>query len=123
MICSRDVVVPRRLQGDCVQNRAASVVSSSGVPYICPMPGDSPWTHKPAPRCRPRPGEPLWSVRRNGVSWSAELRDHGEYGVEAQILRNGELSIGRRFPPKQQAVQWAENGRDHVGERLEDWGE
>ena len=53
--------------------------------------------HKPAPRCRPRPGEPLRSMQKGDVTWSAELRYHGEYGVEAQILRNGELVIGRRF--------------------------
>ena len=26
------------------------------------------------------------------MTWSAELRFHGEYGVEAQILRNGDLT-------------------------------
>ena len=31
------------------------------------------------------------------MTWSAELRYHGEYGVEAQILRNGDLSIARTF--------------------------
>jgi hypothetical protein len=77
------------------------------------------WTHKPAPRCRPRPGEPLWSLRREGVTWSAELRYHGEYGVETQILRNGELSIGRRFPLKEQAIRWAEEEKAHAGERLD----
>ena len=77
------------------------------------------WTHRPAPRCRPRPGEPLWSVRRDGVTWSAELRYHGEYGVEAQILRNGELRMGRRFPLKEQAIRWAEEEKAHAGERTE----
>jgi hypothetical protein len=66
------------------------------------------WTHKPAPRCRPRPGEPLWSVQKGDVTWSAELRYHGEYGVEAQILRNGELVIGRRFILRELAVKWEE---------------
>ena len=75
--------------------------SVRGRRRLTPMSDDSLlWTHKPAPRCRPRPGEPLWSVRKEGVTWSAELRYHGEYGVEAQILLNGELSIGRRFPLK-----------------------
>ena len=59
------------------------------------------WTHKPAPRCRPRPGEPLWSIQKGDVTWSAELRYHGEYSVEAQILRNGELALGRRFHLKE----------------------
>ena len=54
------------------------------------------------------------------MTWSAELRYHGEYGVEAQILRNGELSIGSRFPLKGQAVRWVEEERAPVGDRLED---
>ena len=51
------------------------------------------------------------------VTWSAGLRYHGEYGVEAQILRNGELRIGRRFPLKEQAIRWAEGERAHVAKR------
>jgi hypothetical protein len=59
-------------------------------------------------------------LQKGDVTWSAELRYHGEYGVEAQILRNGELRIGRRFPLKEQAVRRAEAEKAHVGERLED---
>jgi hypothetical protein len=33
---------------------------------------------------------------------------HGTYGIEAQILRDGELVIGRRFETRALAVQWAE---------------
>ena len=85
------------------------------------MPDDSLlWTHKPAPRCRPRPGEPLWSLRRDNVSWSAELFFRGEgYRWEAQILRDGELTIGRRFLLKAEAVKWAEVEKAHAGERVE----
>ena len=97
--------------------------SAAAIIDTCRMVDDSFWTCNPAPRCRPRQGELLWSVRKDGVTWSAELRYHGEYGVEAQILRNGELSIGRRFPLKMQAVRWAEGERAHVGERLEEWSE
>ena len=49
---------------------------------------------RPPPRV-PRPGEPLWSLRKDHNTWSAELRYHGEWGVEAQLLRDGELVIGR----------------------------
>jgi len=43
------------------------------------MPDDSLlWTHKPAPRGRKRPGEALWSLRNENVTWSAELCFHGE---------------------------------------------
>jgi hypothetical protein len=40
-------------------------------------------------------------------------------GVEAKILRNGELALGRRFVLKEQAVRWAEEERAHARERLE----
>jgi hypothetical protein len=53
------------------------------------------------------------------VTWSGELRYHGEYGVEAQILRNGELSMGRRFMLKEEAVRWAEEEKAHAGDRVE----
>jgi hypothetical protein len=43
--------------------------------------------------------------------WDAELCYHGEYGVEAQILRQGELVIGRRFDTRALAAQWAEEER------------
>jgi hypothetical protein len=42
-----------------------------------------------------------------------ELRYQGAWGVEAQILRDGELVIGRRFDTKSLAVQWAEQEQQH----------
>jgi hypothetical protein len=58
-----------------------------------------------------RPSEHLWSLRKDGVTWSAELRYYGEHGVEAQILRHGDFVIGRRFDVRVLAVQWADNER------------
>ena len=79
------------------------------------MPDDSLlWTHKPAPRRRLGPREPLWTVQKGDVTWTAELRYHGEYGVEAQILRNGELTIARTFVLRDLAVGWAKNERDRL---------
>jgi hypothetical protein len=69
---------------------------------------------KPTPPRVPRAGEPLWSVRANGATWEAELRYHGEYGVEAQILKQGELVIGRRFDTRELAVLWAEQERKAI---------
>jgi len=40
-----------------------------------------------------------------------ELRYHGEWGVEAQILENDWLRIGRRFDTRAAAVQRAEEER------------
>jgi hypothetical protein len=66
----------------------------------------------PAPPRQPTPGELLWTLRHEHVTWICELRFHGEnYGWEAQILREGELVIGQRFDLRRQAVQWAEAER------------
>jgi hypothetical protein len=62
-----------------------------------------------------RPGEPLWQVCVDHVTWSAELRFHGEsYGVETQIFRDGELVIGRRFVVREQAIKWADEQRRDI---------
>jgi hypothetical protein len=47
------------------------------------------------------------------VTWSCELRFHGEsYGWEAQILRDGELFAAHgAFPLKGDAIGWAEEQR------------
>ena len=43
------------------------------------------------------PGEPLWSLRRDGRQIICELRSHGEHGWEAQLFRDGDFYAGRRF--------------------------
>src|SRR5262245_6264348 len=53
-------------------------------------------THRAAVR-RPKRGEPLWETRVNHVTWSCELRSHGEWGIEAQLFRDGDFVIGHRF--------------------------
>jgi hypothetical protein len=69
----------------------------------------------PPPPRTAKPGEFLWELRREPVTWSGELRFHGEsYGWEAQILRDGELAIGQRFLLRDQAVAWAEKQRQHL---------
>ena len=69
--------------------------------------------NRPAPaRRQPTPGEPFWTLRHDHATWSCELRCHGEsWGWEAQILREGELVIGRRFDLRRLAEQWAEEER------------
>ena len=69
--------------------------------------------HTP-PQIKPRPGEELWTLRQDDVVWSAELRYHGEYGVECQIFREGQLVIGRRFDLKWQAIQWGDEERKEI---------
>ena len=41
-------------------------------------------------------------------------------GVEAQILRDGELVIGRRFDLRELAARWADEMRQAVERRLHD---
>ena len=64
-------------------------------------------TYRPVPR-KPRAAEPLWELRRDGVTWTCELRYHAERGVEATSFRNGEFLMGRRFDTRVLAVQWAD---------------
>jgi hypothetical protein len=68
--------------------------------------------HGAATRWQSTPGKPIWSLRHDHVTWSCEFRFHGEsYGWEAQIVRESELVIGRRFDTRALAVQWAEEER------------
>ena len=62
----------------------------------------------------PRPGKATLFFRKDGATWSAELRYHGEWGVEAQILEQGELVIGRRFSTRALAVHWANDERKAI---------
>src|SRR2546427_716963 len=70
----------------------------------------------PAPT-RPRVGETLWEVRQDYHTWSARLLYHGEWGVEAQIFRDGEFVIGWRFTAKAEAVAWADEQRTGLAGR------
>ena len=47
----------------------------------------------PRPPRQPTPGERLFEFyrERDHSRWLCELRNHGEYGVEAQFLKNEEL--------------------------------
>ena len=62
---------------------------------------------------------PLWEFRKDHITWSAELRFHGElWDWDAYILRNGDFSISRRFDLKALAVQWAELERADIEQQL-----
>jgi hypothetical protein len=39
------------------------------------------------------------------------LLSHGEYGLEAQLLRDGEFYAGRRFDLRAQAIEHADQTR------------
>jgi len=70
-------------------------------------------THRSAPRV-PRPGERIWELRADHVTGSCELRYHGEFGVEAQILGEGDLFSAHTFQTRALAVQWATEERTHL---------
>jgi hypothetical protein len=46
---------------------------------------------------QPQPGEPLFVLEKGTRRTVCELRYHGEYGVEARFLDDGELAFSRRF--------------------------
>jgi hypothetical protein len=52
-------------------------------------------------------------------TWLALLRYHGEWGVEAQIYRDGNFVIGWRFNTKAEAIAWAEKERENLVEKGE----
>jgi hypothetical protein len=71
-----------------------------------------------ARKCPPRQAaEPLWSVRLDGRQIDAELRGHGEYGWEFQLLHDREFYAGRRFDLRAQAVAHGEEIRRELEQR------
>jgi hypothetical protein len=75
--------------------------------------------YKPPPQGKPRPGELLWEFRKDHHTYSAELRFDGEYGCEAQILKDGELLSAYRLNTRALAVQWADETRKLIEEGWE----
>jgi hypothetical protein len=78
----------------------------------------------PAPPRQAQPGELLFEfhVAATHTFYRVELRDHGQYGVEAQILDPVDVRIARTFhqrldptrTPREMAIAWAEEGRKAV---------
>jgi hypothetical protein len=70
---------------------------------------------RPPPPRVARPGEAIWSILVSHVTWSCELRFHGEsVGWEAQILRDGDLVIARTFTVRAVAEAWALGERGDI---------
>ncbi len=75
----------------------------------------------PAPPRQPRPGELLFEfhVEATHTFWRVELRDNGDFGVEAQFLDPVDIRIARSFrqdmdrtrTPREMAIAWAEQER------------
>jgi hypothetical protein len=77
------------------------------------------WNAPPASRVKPREPEPLWRLTKDGHVMTAGLRYHGEYGVEFQLLRDGDLFLGRRYDLRAFAV--AESDALWAQYRSEGW--
>src|SRR5437016_12049963 len=77
-----------------------------------------------APPRQPQPGELLFEfhVEATYTFWRVELRDHGQYGVEAQFLDPVDVRIARTFrqdmntlrTPREMAIAWAEEERTAI---------
>ena len=54
------------------------------------------WTAQPPPPRKPKPGEPVWSMRKGVKLVHCELRDDGESGCEVQMFHDAGFTYGRR---------------------------
>jgi hypothetical protein len=73
--------------------------------------GDEPFyapNRKPPPPPPRRPNEHLWAIRKDGRRLDGELRDHGEWGVEVQVFREGEFLYGRRWATRALSLEEAD---------------
>ena len=52
---------------------------------------------------QPKPGERLWTIRKSGKHYNAELRAH-PHGVELQVFEDLEFMVGRLFPSREWAI-------------------
>ena len=78
----------------------------------------------PMPPRQAQPGELLFEfhVPATHTSYRVELRDHGQYGVEAQFLDPVDMRIARTFhprldltrTPREMAITWAEEERKAI---------
>jgi hypothetical protein len=72
------------------------------------------WNASPAPPCKARQPESVWSLRKDGQYFDAKLLSRGEYGWECQIFFNGEFLESRRWHLKAEALRQAEEKRSEL---------
>jgi hypothetical protein len=73
--------------------------------------------HKPAGPRQAQPGELVWEAHIRGRFYRCELRDHGQWGVEAQVLLDHDLFYARRFSTRAAALAFAEEERIDLSRR------
>lgn len=69
---------------------------------------------KPPAARQPQPGEHVWTLVKNGGRMDCEFRDHGEIGVEVQLLRDRTLIYGQRCVNRLGAEQLAAIEREDL---------
>jgi hypothetical protein len=74
--------------------------------YRPPVPYHRP-RHRPTPPRPPKPGRLLWTLRKGTERQSAELQDSVDFGVELQLLHNGDLVYACRHQSDALAVEEA----------------
>jgi hypothetical protein len=58
-----------------------------------------------------------WTLTKNGHTYTCELKFWENGGSEAQIMKDDDLPVSRRFEKGWQALQWAEEERKHREKR------
>jgi hypothetical protein len=71
---------------------------------------ETPGRMPPSSRTEPRPGEVLYEFIRKSdrAQFRCDLRDHGEYGIEVQVFKDGKLVAASVFATRTFALQWAD---------------
>jgi hypothetical protein len=75
------------------------------------------WTAKPPAPRKPTPGEPVWTMRKDGKQLDAELRSHGEWGWEYQFFSNGSFIYGRRWQTRAAVMSEIDEKRQELERR------
>jgi hypothetical protein len=93
------------LKGHLAKQKRATAMTDD--PFYAP-------NRTPSPPGQPQPGERLFEFFRGHDRFRCELRDNGDFGIEAQFFENEELFFSRRFETRALAVQWAEEERKAI---------
>jgi hypothetical protein len=70
--------------------------------------------HKSAGPRQPEPGELVWEAHVRGRFYRCELRDHGRWGVEAQVFLDNDFFYGERFASRETALAAAKRDKDRL---------
>ena len=92
-------------------------IREGGIGYREPVSDDAFYrpNHRSPPPRPPTPGERLWELRREHVTWSAEIRFLGEsYGWDVRLLRDGEFTMSHHFLLREPTIRCSEDQRHDI---------